>query len=82
VKIPLQDMLLGLRRHKQATAAESAAWRAWASLWSSPASYRASVRLASTAARMAPWLPGWSSGRELPRPSGGSFRRRFERGDL
>jgi L-lactate dehydrogenase complex protein LldF len=88
VKIPLQDMLLHLRARKapDAGAAERAAWTAWAATWSSPAAYRASTRMASTAARMLPESLGpkaWSGGRARPRPpKGPSFRKRFEAGDI
>jgi L-lactate dehydrogenase complex protein LldF len=88
VKIPLQDMLLALRRDKAAHAgpAEKAAWRGWASAWSHPATYRATTRLGSTAARMVPdWAApkAWTAGRELPRPRvRKSFRGLVERGEV
>ena len=88
VKIPLQDLLLHLRAEKapDAGAAERTAWKAWAAAWSSPTAYRASTRLASTAARMLPESFGpkaWSGGRTRPRPpQGPSFRRRFEQGGI
>jgi L-lactate dehydrogenase complex protein LldF len=88
VKIPLQDMLLHLRTQKapDARAAERAAWKAWAAAWSSPTAYRASTRLAATAARMLPDGLGpksWQDGRTRPKPpKGASFRQRFERGDI
>ncbi len=88
VKIPLQDMLLALRRDKaeHAGPAEKAAWRAWAAAWSRPSSYGASTRLTTTASRMLPeWMAprAWTSGRELPRPRQRvSFRRLVERGEV
>lgn len=87
VGIPLQDLLLAIRRRSapDAKGAERAAWRAWAAAWSRPATYRASTRLAQTAARMMPEAfgpKGWTSGRTLPRPDRGNFRRRFERGAI
>lgn len=88
VKIPLQDMLLALRRDKAAHAGpvEKAVWRGWASAWSHPSTYRASTRLASTAASMVPeWAApkAWTAGRELPRPRRrDSFRRLVDRGDI
>jgi L-lactate dehydrogenase complex protein LldF len=88
VKIPLQDLLLLLRarRKPEARAAEHAAWKAWAAAWSSPRTYRASTRLAATAARIVPESLGpraWSRSRTLPRPpSGPSFRKRFETGRI
>ena len=81
VKIPLQDMLLSLRRDHARTAprAQSIAWDAWAAAWSSPAAYRASTRLASGGSRLVPerMTPSrWSAGRTPPRaPEGPSFRR-------
>jgi L-lactate dehydrogenase complex protein LldF len=84
VKIPLQDLLLGLRRRKapDASLAERAMWRAWAAAWSRPAAYRASARAAALGVRALPWAPRWSAGRELPRPHGKSFRARFEAGEI
>jgi L-lactate dehydrogenase complex protein LldF len=86
VKIPLQDMLLHLRAHNHAPATERAAWKGWAAAWSSPAAYRASTRLAATAARMLPSSFGpkaWTDGRTRPvPPKGPSFRKRFERGEI
>jgi L-lactate dehydrogenase complex protein LldF len=88
VKIPLQDMLLGLRIGKapDAKARERLSWKAWAATWSRPGAYRASTRLAATAARMMPESLGpkaWTEGRTRPvPPRGPSFRRRFENGDI
>ena len=82
VGIPLQDMLLGLRRDaaEDAGLAERAAWSAWAAAWSRPWTYRASLRLASMGARMVDpaRVPGppqrWALGREIPQPARRSFR--------
>lgn len=82
VGIPLQDMLLGLRRDaaEDAGMAERAAWSAWAAAWSRPWSYRASLRLASMGARMVDpaRVPGppqrWGLGREVPQPARRTFR--------
>jgi L-lactate dehydrogenase complex protein LldF len=82
VGIPLQDMLLALRRDHAAEAGrgERMAWAAWAKAWSRPWTYRASLRLASMGARMVDpaKLPGppqqWALGRELPQPGKRSFR--------
>jgi L-lactate dehydrogenase complex protein LldF len=88
VKIPLQDLLLHLRtkRAPEANARERAAWKTWATAWSSPAVYRATTRLAATGARVLPESfgpKGWSQSRTRPRPAkGSSFRERFERGDI
>ncbi len=88
VKIPLQDLLLGLRRKKSADASitERAAWRAWAAAWSRPSVYRASTTGAASATRLLPerFAPNrWTDGRTLPRPpKGRGFRARWERGEL
>jgi L-lactate dehydrogenase complex protein LldF len=82
VGIPLQDMLLSLRRHaaEDASLAERASWSAWAAAWSRPWTYRASLKLGSMGARMVDpgKVPGppqtWSLGREVPSPSRRSFR--------
>ncbi|MGH2636827.1 MAG: LutB/LldF family L-lactate oxidation iron-sulfur protein [Actinomycetota bacterium] len=85
VGIPLQDMLLALRRKaaEDAKLAERAAWGAWAAAWSRPGTYRASLRLASMAARMFEpgRIPGppqrWALGRETPKPAKRTFRDRW-----
>ncbi len=88
VQIPLQDLLLSLRRTNAAAAstAERAAWKAWAAAWSRPSVYRASTELAGRAGRVLPerlFPDAWTDGRTMPRaPAGGSFRRRFARGEL
>ena len=82
VGIPLQDMLLSLRRDhaEDASKAEQLAWSAWAKAWSRPWTYRASLKLGSMAARMIDpsKVPGppqqWALGREVPQPSRRSFR--------
>lgn len=82
VGIPLQDMLLALRRDaaRHAPLSERLAWASWAKAWSRPWSYRASLKLASMGARMLDpsRVPGpaqrWSAGRELPQPSRRTFR--------
>jgi L-lactate dehydrogenase complex protein LldF len=84
VGIPLQDMLLALRREaaEDANLAERAAWAAWAAAWSRPWRYRASLKLASMGSRMvgdASKLPGppqrWTATREAPVPSKRTFRK-------
>jgi len=90
VAIPLQDLLLSLRRRKAEAAGglERAVWRAFATAWSDPRRYRATLRAASLSrglASFAPSVPGlarWAAGREAPRPARDSFRRRWERGDV
>ncbi len=85
VGIPLQDMLLGLRRDaaQDAGMSERLAWQAWASAWSRPWTYRASLGLASMATRMfdPARVPGppqrWSLGREVPEMARRSFRDRW-----
>lgn len=89
VGIPLQDMLLALRREAAADAAltERLAWAAWARAWSRPLGYRASLRLASLGARMlgdASRLPGppqrWTATREAPAIGRQTFRDLWRQG--
>jgi len=90
VQIPLQDLLLALRRRKAADASrpERAGWRAWSAAWSSPAGYRTTTRAAAWArglGRHANLLPGasrWTDGREPPVPAAERFRDRWARGDV
>ncbi|HZQ28894.1 MAG TPA: LutB/LldF family L-lactate oxidation iron-sulfur protein [Acidimicrobiales bacterium] len=81
VKIPLQDLLLGLRRKKAEEATsfsgERLAWQAWGTAWSKPGAYRATTGVAGAAAKVVPesWVPvRWREGRMAPRPRGTSFR--------
>lgn len=86
VGIPLQDLLLGLRRRRsgEKSLAERVMWKGWAAAWSRPASYRASVSAAATASRIMP--PGlapkaWRQGRAVPHADNHeSFRSRFKKG--
>ena len=89
VGIPLQDMLLSLRRDaaEDAGTAEHLAWASWAQAWSRPWTYRASLRLASMGSRMlgdASRVPGppqrWTAGREAPDVARRSFRDQWKRG--
>ncbi len=90
VQIPLQDLLLGLRRRKAASAAtvEKAAWRAWAQAWGRPVTYRASLKAIATGrhlSRLASKLPGlrrWSDGRQVLTPAARSFTERWEAGEI
>lgn len=90
VAIPLQDLLLALRRRSAATtsAAEQLAWSAWARLWSSPAGYRASTRALARGRRVSgieralPGLGRWTQGRAALRPAPRTFRARWEAGEL
>jgi L-lactate dehydrogenase complex protein LldF len=72
VMIPLQDLLLSLRRDAAATAnrSERWLWRGWARMWSSPRWYRLTIRLAGVGARFIPGrlVPRWGTGRDVPRP--------------
>ena len=90
VSIPLQDLLLALRRRRAADAglAERSAWKAWATAWSHPKSFRASMKVASTGrglgrfADRAPGLTRWTAGREAPVPAARTFHERWRAGDI
>jgi L-lactate dehydrogenase complex protein LldF len=92
VGIPLQDMLLGLRRREAAARPRRLgrlAWSAWAMAWGRPRLYRASMRAGSLAFRLLrrprrlPWgVDRWSAGRDLPAPARRSFRDMWARGDV
>ena len=90
VEIPLQDLLLGLRRRnaEHAGRAERTMWRAWSAAWSRPAAYGASATLATKARRLAPLLgrlPGgsrWTDGRSMPELPERTFRQRWDAGDV
>ena len=75
VMIPLQDMLLALRRDAAPAAGrvERWVWAAWSRLWSRPRLYRLSTRLARLGARLVPsrLVPRWGKGRDVPRPQKG-----------
>jgi L-lactate dehydrogenase complex protein LldF len=91
VMIPLQDLLLALRRRRATThagAAERAGWKAWAAAWSRPRSYRASLKAAAVARSLAPLaartpgLRAWAAGREAPVPAARSFTDRWRAGEV
>jgi len=90
VEIPLQDLLLGLRRRKagHAGVAERSMWRAWAAAWSRPGLYGASATAATKARWLGPLLgrlPGarrWRDGRTLPDLPARTFRQRWDAGDV
>ncbi|HEX9888413.1 MAG TPA: 4Fe-4S dicluster domain-containing protein, partial [Nitriliruptorales bacterium] len=88
VKIPLQDLLLGLRRDRadDADRPMRMAWDAWAAAWSRPVAYRTSTRMAGSLGRVLPqglFPSGWTQGREVPRPpKGHTFRQRFSKGEI
>ena len=69
----------GVARPTHASRAEQAGWSAWASAWSRPLTYRASMKAAALGrpltrfAAMAPGLRGWGDGREAPKPAARSF---------
>jgi L-lactate dehydrogenase complex protein LldF len=85
VGIPLQDMLLALRRRHagKASLAERAAWKTWAAAWSRPSTYRASLRAGTIGGKLDPssW-PGitrrWSQGRAVPDLPKRSFRQQWK----
>ncbi|MDZ7675535.1 MAG: LutB/LldF family L-lactate oxidation iron-sulfur protein [Acidimicrobiales bacterium] len=90
VEIPLQDLLLGLRRRKAADAsrAEKAMWSAWAAAWSRPAGFRATASMAARTRRLGPLvsrLPGvsnWTDGRSMPALPARTFSQRWRSGDV
>ncbi len=90
VEIPLQDLLLGLRRRRAGHAgpAERALWRTWAAAWSRPGPYAATATAATRSRRLAPLLrrlPGasrWGDGRTMPAPARRTFRERWEAGEF
>jgi L-lactate dehydrogenase complex protein LldF len=90
VSIPLQDLLLTLRRRNAAGEGrpEHAGWAAWASAWSRPLTYRASLKAAALGrpltrfAAMAPGLRAWGGGRSAPKPAPRSFLQRWKAGEL
>ncbi len=81
VRIPLQDMLLALRRRRVAdgslSSGQQAAWRAWAEAWSRPRTYRWTTNFTGRAQRVVPAAvvpPSWGKTRDLPSPAGPPFR--------
>jgi L-lactate dehydrogenase complex protein LldF len=90
VSIPIQDLLLSLRRTKaeHAKAAERAGWAAWSAAWHRPLTYRSSLKAAALGrpfakyAAMAPGLRGWGQGRTPPRPAARSFMQRWKAGEV
>jgi L-lactate dehydrogenase complex protein LldF len=90
VGIPLQDLLLTLRRRNRdaAGAGTRGGWRAWAATWSRPTAYRASLK-AGTWGRalsgLGAHLPGgrqWAAGRTVPKPAKRTFRDRWDAGEV
>ncbi|HEX5366691.1 MAG TPA: LutB/LldF family L-lactate oxidation iron-sulfur protein [Acidimicrobiales bacterium] len=88
VQIPLQDMLLALRRAdaERSPGGERALWRAWSTAWSDRWGYEATTRAATWAgwaAGLAGHLPvgrSWAAGRAVPRPAPRRFRDRWRAG--
>lgn len=86
VGIPLQDMLLALRRKTadDASLTERTMWRAWASAWSRPTTYRASLKAGSIGDRIfnLDSMPGlaqkWSDGRAMPSVARRTFRQQWK----
>ncbi len=74
VKIPLQDLLLALRRRDAAgaSAAERTLWKGWAAAWRRPLLYRITAALARFGSRILPsrLIPRWGRGRNAPRSDG------------
>ena len=92
VKIPLHEHLISLRRElarQRGRSAEAAIFRGWSALWSRPAGYRISARLARAGQslllrrpairRPLPLLSRWWKNRELPAVAGETFRERWDR---
>jgi L-lactate dehydrogenase complex protein LldF len=82
VQIPLQDLLLALRRDRSAGAGERAAWSAWASAWSSERGYRTSTSLGRWGTGVAPLARRWSTGRTPLKPVRSRFRDRWKDGTV
>lgn len=82
VEIPLQDMLLALRRRRSTDAARSerAAWRAWSEAWSHRSGYEATTKVATWGRGFAahadkvPGIARWAGGRRAPVPAAERFR--------
>jgi L-lactate dehydrogenase complex protein LldF len=88
VEIPLQDLLLSLRRRRatgEASRVERAGWRAWSEAWSRRAGYEASTRAAvwgrglGRHARLVPGGRQWTEGRAAPAIAKERFRDRWRR---
>ena len=87
VSIPLADLLVHLRadlrggdpvRPRRRWRARTGLAGAWATVWSRPRGYRASLRLAAPALRLLRRLPGGpGAGRDLPAVSGSTFGARW-----
>lgn len=86
VGIPIQDLLLALRRRNAASAgvSERSAWSAWSHTWSRPAAYRASQVAATRGRAMAKWAPGagrWTAARTPIVPARRTFTEQWKAGE-
>ncbi len=82
VQIPLQDLLLSLRRDRRSGVGEMVAWSGWASAWSSPRGYRLSTAASRWGADLAPLAKRWSAGRTPLKPVARRFRDRWKAGEV
>lgn len=90
VEIPLQDLLLGLRRRRaqEAPRSQRALWRAWSAAWSSTLGYTATTRGAVISRRLAPLMSrlpaarSWTDGRAMPELPERTFTQRWKAGDV
>ena len=90
VGIPLQDLLLALRRRAaqdHTSAVARASWSAWSRTWSRPNAYQASLKAArlggaTRAARHLPLGSTWAATRRLPEPPARTFREMWARGEV
>jgi len=84
VQIPLQDLLLSLRRNRAVDAGrvQRTAWQAWARAWSSPRGYRASTAAGRFAGAVGPLAERWAAGRTVPTPAPRRFRDRWAAGEV
>jgi L-lactate dehydrogenase complex protein LldF len=86
VMIPLQDLLLTLRRESAPAFGrrERLGWRVWSLMWSNPFAYWLTTRLGARVATLVPirlLSRRWALGRDLPRPdSGPGLRKRLRSG--
>lgn len=87
VKIPLPDLLIGLRREEvrrgKAPLGQRLLFRLWSGLWSRPGGYAFSARLMRWVWPLLdggegfPLVSGWAAGRDLPPPAPRSFQDRW-----
>ena len=82
VQIPLQDLLLALRRDREKGVGGRAAWAAWATAWSSPRGYRTSTAAGRWGAGLSPLARRWSADRTPLQPVRRPFHTRWKAGDV